>query len=63
VEGFICTQIKFSGYADIFWGHFVMFSRLIANKNKIRRYDYAKESRTKKNFTPVFCVFAYPSLL
>ena len=26
-------------------GHFIMFSRLIANKNKIRRYEYAKDSR------------------
>jgi hypothetical protein len=41
-----------------------MFSGLIANKNKIHRYEYAKEqSGTKKNFPSVFCMFAYPSLL
>jgi len=41
-----------------------MFPELLINKIKIRRYKYAKEqSRTKKNFTPFFCVFAYPSLL
>ena len=60
MEGLICAQIKFSGYTDKFWGHFVMFTGLIAKKNKIRRYEYAKEqSRTKKTFAPVFCVFAY----
>ncbi len=58
------AQINFSGYADKFWGHFVMFSGLIANNNKIRRYEYAKEQlQTIKNFAPVFFVFAkYHSL-
>jgi len=62
-EGIICAQIKISGYADKFWGHFGIFSGLLSNKNKIRRYEYAKEQsgtkKGKKNFAPVFCVFAY----
>jgi len=37
-----------------------MCNGLIANKNKIRRYEYANEQpRTKKTFAPVICVFAY----
>ena len=42
-------QINFSGYTNKFWGHFVMFSGLLANKNKIPRYKYTKEQPgTKK---------------
>jgi hypothetical protein len=47
-----------SGYTNKFWGHFVMFSGLLANKNKIPRYEYTKEQpRTKNNFAPIICVF------
>jgi hypothetical protein len=53
VEGITCAQIKISRYAGKLCGHFVMCSGLIANKNKIRRYEYAKEqSRTKKTLHP-----------
>jgi len=33
MEGLICAQIDFSGYTNKIWGHFVMFSGLLANKN------------------------------
>jgi hypothetical protein len=52
VEGLTCAQIKISIYADKFCGHVVMFSGLIANKNKIRRYEYAKEYSRKKKLHP-----------
>ncbi len=56
MEGIICAQIKISRYTDKFCGHFVMFSCLLANKNKIPRYEYTNEQpRTKKNFAPVIC--------
>jgi len=53
-------KYKIHRYADKFGGHFLMFPGLLTNKIKIRRNEYTKEqSRTKKNFAPVFCVFAY----
>ena len=73
-EIFICMQIKLprgrdylhtnknSGYADKFWGHFVMFPRLFMNKNKICRYEYTKEQARTKKFPPIICVFAYLSI-
>jgi hypothetical protein len=58
----ICAQIKISGYTNKFCGHFVMFSCLLANKNKIPSYESTNEQpRTKQNITPVICVSAYLS--
>ena len=64
----MCAQIKIPGYADKFWGHFGIFSGLLSNKNKIRRYKYAKEqSGTKKRKKKLrtrllrICVFDYSS--
>ena len=55
--GLICAQINFSGYTNKCWGHFEMFSGLLANKNKILRYEYAKEQlRTKKLRTHLLCI-------
>ncbi len=39
-----------------------MCIRLWANKNNFPRYKYTNEQpQIKKNFTPIFCVFVYPS--